>query len=96
MTDFAELRLHIQNDHIKAGRMKERIRCKKTTHHSTTAQNLEPIFDFRNTMWLEVAKESALKGLEEEQEFYELLDLDAAEEADDDETVQALKEMINE
>ncbi|KAG5637263.1 hypothetical protein H0H81_005196 [Sphagnurus paluster] len=155
MVNLAELRLHLRNEHIQTGRIKQRLKRKLTTHHESAEQHsvpepppdnpadndednddneidgeqptagsvpagetrsrasrsfhhtispvqalatpdevastaasdsmkIEDIFDFTNKKWGEIAKQLALRGLEDEQEFYEVVDLDAAGEVDED------------
>jgi hypothetical protein len=156
MTDLAELRLHLRDEHLKSGRIKERMKRKMTSHHSEVAQDassqpavsstatttgfdsnnpqaeselpvdnsdadsgllrhitsslirddeddgdndfdhtsrkIADIFNYENSVWTEISKELAIRGLDDELELYELIDLDAAGEDDSnmvDEMTQA-------
>lgn len=158
MTDLAELRLHLRDEHLKSGRVKERMKRKMTSHHSEvardasgqpvatvatttdleqegpsnnpqaeselladdadsgllrhitsslagnaedddddddlnhTSRKIADIFNFENSVWTEISKELAIRGLDDELELYELIDLDAAGEDDStmvDEMTQA-------
>jgi hypothetical protein len=47
------------------------------------SRNIADIFNFDNSMWTEISKELAIRGLDDELELYELVDLDAAGDLDD-------------
>ena len=143
MTDLAELRLHLRDEHLKTGQVKERMKRKMTSHHSEvardasgqpvattatttgsgsedpsnnpqaqselaeddsdsgslrhitlsltcddddnddedlnfTSRKIADIFDYENSVWTEISKELAIRGLDDELELYTLIDLDAA------------------
>ena len=44
---------------------------------------LAELFDFSNTMWIDITRRTCMKSLDEELELYELVDMDAEGEADD-------------
>ncbi|GLB41919.1 hypothetical protein LshimejAT787_1005190 [Lyophyllum shimeji] len=78
------------------------LRSVATRHSHTEADEPSPqetinsrriadIFDFTTDTWRQLAKEFALRGLNEEQEFYELVDLDAG--GEDEETEELLNEV---
>jgi hypothetical protein len=57
-----------------------------------TSRKIANIFNYENGMWMEISKELAICGLDDELELYELIDLDAAGEDDSamvDEMTQA-------
>jgi len=157
MTDLAELHLHLRDEHLKSGQVKEQMKRKMTSHHSEVAQDasgqpvatvatttgleqegpsnnpqaeselladdadsgllhhitsslasnteddddddlnhtlrkIADIFNFENSMCMEISKELAIHGLDDELELYKLIDLDAAGEDDStmvDEMTQA-------
>jgi hypothetical protein len=159
MTDLAELRMYLRDEHIKSGELKERLRKRTmTSHHAeseggapsnmaavantdsdddevesfitetttpnsgrtslcqiierltprrsndctapedsnhmetsddeedSTVPGLTPIrdlFNFQNDTWTRIAKAISMRGLEDEMELYDLVDLDAAGEDDE-------------
>lgn len=164
LTDLAELRMHLRDEHVRYGKVKERLKRNTTSHSEqgggeppnsdlTTdntmrmtedqeSQDIDPIltceggdgtsaatsgrrqnsfrsiidglanassahcdldealdreageeagikvriqdlFDFENPYWLDVVKTAGIRGLDEEMEFYQLVDLDADGEIDE-------------
>lgn len=160
MTDLAELRIFLRDEHIKSGELKENLRKRKMTSHkppaepgpsnqptttapptqTTNADNdldddetdafitetttpngsraslrqivarlaprnssganddeiedafsvragsmlIRDLFDFTNDSWTVISKAVTMRGLEEEMELYDLIDLDAAGEDDEE------------
>ena len=144
MTDLAEIHLHLRDEHLKTGQVKERMKQKMTSHHSQvvrdasgqpvatmatttgsgskdpsnnpqaqselaeddsdsgslrritssltcddddddddedlnfTSRKIADIFNYENSVWTEISKELAIRGLDDELELYMLIDLDAA------------------
>ena len=48
---------------------------------------LAELFDFSNTMWIDITQRTCMKSLDKELELYELVDMDAEGEADDGDVV---------
>lgn len=66
------------------------------SHTSPTASpiKLSELFDFTVGFWSKTAESTGLRGLEDELEFYELLDMDASGELDTDVAVDGMSEAV--
>jgi len=65
-------------------------------HLSTAASpiKLSDLFDFTVDYWLNAAESTGSRGLQDELEFYELLDMDGSGEQDTDVVVDGMSEAV--